>query len=174
MTIDLATASDVPAVHALVESAYRGEAARQGWTHEADLVAGQRTDLATLAAIVADPAQRLLVHREADGRITGSVVVARAGDNVAYLGMLSVAPDRQAGGLGRALIVAAEAQARAAFGAASMEMTVIASRRELVAYYQRRGYVLTGERRPFPYHDPSVGQPLRDDLEFVVLVKSLV
>jgi len=52
-------------------------------------------------------------------------------------------------------------------------MTVIRQRPELIAWYERRGYRLTGERRSFPYGDERFGQPNRDDLEFVVLEKTL-
>lgn len=175
-----ATPDDLPAVLALVQSAYRGDSARRGWTHEADLVAGQRTDMATLAEILADPRQRLLILRDG-GSIIGSVVIedkgAIAGDEgsarTAYLGMLSVDPRRQAAGLGRVLISAAERIARQDFAATRMEMTVIGKRTELIAYYQRRGYQLTGETRPFPYNDASVGSPLTDMLDFIVLEKTL-
>lgn len=164
--------TDIPALHALVERAYRGDSARRGWTHEAHLLDGQRTDPAQLAAMIADPDQLILLHVE-DGALAACVSVTRKPGGLAYLGLLSVDPDRQAGGLGRQLIAAAEDWARTRFGATRMEMTVIRQRPELVAYYERRGYALTGEERPFPYGDPSIGEPLRRDLAFVVLAKPL-
>jgi GNAT superfamily N-acetyltransferase len=97
--------------------------------------------------------------------------VTRRPDGRGYLGLLTVEPTLQAAGLGRRLIAAAEDCARA-FGAKAMEMTVIASRGELIAYYERRGYALTGERRPFPLDDPRFGLPKTRDLEFVVLEKA--
>lgn len=172
LTISPATASDLPAIHAIVEAAYRGDSARAGWTHEADLLAGQRTDIESLADILADPDQRLLVARSS-GAIVGSVVIERKDEATAYLGMLAVDPALQAGGIGRQLIAAAEAMAAAEFGARAIEMTVIARRTELIAYYQRRGYALTGETRPFPYDDRRIGEPFSRDLDFVVLVKAL-
>ena len=167
-----ATASDLPALHALVERAYRGDAARRGWTHEADLLDGQRTDVAALAAMLDDSAQAVLLLLDGDA-IAGCVLASRVDDGTAYLGMLSVDPGRQAAGLGRRLIDAAEALAVSAFGARRMEMTVIRQRAELIAYYQRRGYAPTGETRPFPLDDPRFGLPKRRDLEFVVLAKTL-
>jgi ribosomal protein S18 acetylase RimI-like enzyme len=149
MDLRLAASADLPAVHALIESAYRGDSARRGWTHEADLIEGDRTDLATLSAILAAPDKAILVLEDA-GETAGSVFVADMGDGLAYLGMLCVAPRRQAAGLGKRLISAAESFAVSRFGARVMEMTVIEPRPELIAYYQRRGYALTGERRPFP------------------------
>ena len=172
-TIREATPGDVPALHALVEGAYRGDSARGGWTHEADLLGGQRIDAATLAEILADPGQRMLVA-EAGGTITGCVQISRRDGDIAYLGLLSVSPLRQAGGLGRRLIAAAEATAIARFGARRMEMTVIRQRGELIAYYERRGYALTGETRPFPLDDPRFGLPTTRELAFVVLAKELV
>jgi ribosomal protein S18 acetylase RimI-like enzyme len=171
MHLETATADDLPALHALVESAYRGESARRGWSHEADLLDGQRTDLESLAAMLADPAQHLLVLRDND-LIRACVAVTDKGDELAYLGMLTVDPERQAAGLGKLILTAAEDHA-AAFGAARIEMTVIEQRGELIAWYERRGYALTGERRPFPHGDPRFGVARRDDLEFVVLEKTL-
>lgn len=167
-----ATAADIPALLDLVHSAYRGERARGGWTHEADLLDGQRTDAEALGEIIGDPKQRILLA-EQNGALCGCVQISDQGDGKAYLGMLSIAPERQAAGLGRALIAAAEDEARRQFGAVRMEMTVIRQRKELVAWYERRGYVRTGEERPFPLDDPRFGIPKRRDLTFVVLAKSL-
>jgi len=149
MEIRPASRSDLPRLHPVIERAYRGDSARGGWTHEADLLEGRRTDLAALEAIVADPAQRLLVA-ERDGTPVGCVQVSDLGRGLAYLGLLCVDPALQAAGLGRRLIAAAEATAREAFGATQMEMTVIDLRAELIAYYERRGYHPTGEKRDFP------------------------
>ena len=171
MHLEPATSDDLPALHALVESAYRGASARRGWSHEADLLEGQRTDLAALEAMLDDPAQHLLVFRDNDV-LRACVALTDKGDGLAYLGMLTVDPQRQAAGLGRIILAAAEDHT-AAFGASRVEMTVIAQRAELVAWYQRRGYALTGEQRPFPHRDPRFGLPKRDDLVFVVLEKTL-
>ncbi|WP_156680634.1 GNAT family N-acetyltransferase [Sphingomonas profundi] len=170
--IRLAVAGDIAALHGLVEGAYRGERSRAGWTYEADLLGGQRTDVAALAAILADADQRLLVA-EGEAGLAGCVQVSRRDGGTAALGLLSVDPARQAAGLGRQLIAAAERTARDLFGAATMEMTVIRQRDRLIAYYERRGYALTGEERPFPYGDERFGLPLRPDLAFVVLTKPL-
>lgn len=163
--VRLATHDDLPALHALVESAYRGDSARGGWTHEADLLEGQRTSQAELAQVADDPESRvLLMHR--DGALIGTVTVTRRPGGVAYMGMLCVDPVLQAGGLGRGLIAAAEEYAQREFGAAIMEMTVVSARGELVSYYERRGYAQTGEIRPFPL-------PQFDHLSMVVLTKAL-
>ncbi|HEU4819884.1 MAG TPA: GNAT family N-acetyltransferase [Qipengyuania sp.] len=144
-----AALADLPALHAVIERAYRGDSARLGWTHEADLLSDTRTDLGTLQAIVADPAQVLLVLFE--GRVPlGCVNVANRGEGTAYLGLLCIEPTRQGGHLGRQLIAAAESHARDAMRCHTIEMTVIEQRTELIAYYERRGWRRTGERRAFP------------------------
>ena len=163
--IRLATPSDLPGLHTVIERAYRGEAARAGWTHEGDLLEGARTDLATLEAILADPDARLLMALDGDSPV-GCVQVTNRGDRLCYLGLLCVEPQLQTGGVGKRLLQAAEDLARDIFEATSMEMTVIDSRVELIAYYERRGFVRTGERRPFPVEvDPPLGM--------VVLEKAL-
>ena len=172
MIIDPATLADLPALHALIESAYRGDFARRGWSHEADLLGGQRTDLATLSVQIEDPGQAILVAR--DGAVlAGCVAIADRGHGTAYIGLVTVDPRRQATGLGRRLLSAAERHATLHFAAKRAEMTVISLRIELISWYQRRGYALTGETRPFPASNPRFGLPRRDDLVFVVLAKLL-
>ena len=153
--IRLATFADAGALQPLIQRAYRGPESRAGWTHEADLLDGERVSVAELEALLADPAERFLIA-EADGRLVGCVRVADLGGGLAYLGMLAVDPVRQAGGVGKALIAAAESLAHDEFGASHIEMTVIDTRVELIAYYRRRGY-LAGEARPFPF---AVDRPI--------------
>ena len=172
MDIRPATLADISGLHRLVERAYRGDSARKGWTHEADLLGGQRTDVEALSDIIADPAQRILLAIRADG-LVGCVQVSQKNADTAYLGLLSVDPNVQAGGLGKALIDAAERAAQIEFSASKMEMTVIRQRSELIAYYERRGYALTGEERPFPHDDERFGVPVTHELSFVVLAKCL-
>jgi ribosomal protein S18 acetylase RimI-like enzyme len=163
---------DLETVHALIERAYRGDEARRGWTHEADLLEGTRIDAPSLAAALADSRCRLMVA-EGDGRVVGFVQLTDKGGGTVYLGLLTVDPGAQARGLGRRLVAAAEAEAVRAFGGGRIEMTVIRQRPELIAWYERRGYRGTGEERPFPYGDARVGRPRRADLSFLVLEKAL-
>lgn len=148
----LAKAADVPRLRALVESAYRGESAKRGWTHEADLLDDERTSDDELAETIADANARVLLA-EIEGKLAGTVTIRDVGGGRAYLGMLCVDPELQAEGLGRALIADAEDMAADAFGARIMEMTVIDARADLIAWYERRGYLRSGELRPFPYAD---------------------
>ncbi|GAA0624146.1 GNAT family N-acetyltransferase [Brevundimonas kwangchunensis] len=168
----LAGPGDAAALQPLVHRAYRGDSARAGWTHEADLLDGQRIDAADLEGLIADPTQVVIVA-EASGAAVGCVQVSDRGGGLAYLGMLTVDPMLQGSGLGRALIDEAERVAKDRFGADRMEMTVIVQRTELIDWYVRRGYALTGERRPFPATDPRFGLPKRDDLEFMVLGRAI-
>lgn len=171
-TLRLATLEDAARIQPLVHRAYRGEAARKGWTHEADLLDGNRIDVESVAAIVADPAQAVVLA-ERDGAPVGCVQVTAKADAAGYLGMLSVEPELQGAGLGRRLVREAERVAVDRFGARRMEMTVIVQRTELIDWYERLGYVRTGETRPFPATDPRFGLPKRDDLAFVVLERPL-
>ncbi len=170
-----AVTADIAALLALVEKAFRGESATRGWTHEADLLGGQRTDAQALTEILENPNQCLILAERADA-LLGCVMLAdrgeRDGRRIAYLGMLAVDPDLQGGGIGGALVNEVERRARE-FGADCIEMTVIKSRTELIAWYLRRGYILTGREEPFPLDDPRFGLPKTRALSFVVLDKPL-
>lgn len=168
----VASPADGPAVVALVESAYRGETSRAGWTTEADLLDGQRTDAAAVAEAIADPRTVVLLAQRA-AELLACCQLTDEGAGSAYFGMFAVRPERQSSGVGRQLLAHAEARAVERFGARRIRMTVIAQRAELVAWYERRGYRRTGERLPFPYGDERFGIPRRADLEFVVLDKAV-
>ncbi|HET6805446.1 MAG TPA: GNAT family N-acetyltransferase [Frateuria sp.] len=170
-TYRMATAADIPAIVALVESAYRGESGRRGWTTESDLLDGQRTDAAGVADALSRPGSCILLL-EHDGQPLASCQLERKGE-AAYFGMFAVDPARQAGGLGKRLLGEAERLAREDWGCRLMEMTVIVQREELIAWYERRGYRRTGQFAPFPYGDERFGIPRRGDLRFEVLVKRL-
>jgi ribosomal protein S18 acetylase RimI-like enzyme len=145
----IAGAADVSAIRKLIERGSRGDSARQGWTHEADLLDGERTSEGEIAEIVAAPDKRTLLA-ERDGALIGSVTATDLGSGTAYLGMLCVDPLLQAAGLGRDLMARIEALAARDFAAHKMELTVIDARADLIAWYERRGYVRTGDIRPFP------------------------
>lgn len=163
---------DLPELHSLVESAYRGESAKRGWTHEADLLGGQRTDLVALERIVEDADQTILLAL-AGNILIGCVQMVRINADTSYLGLLTVDPGRQTGGIGKLLLSAGEDHASQAWQTRTVEMTVIKQRANLIAWYERRGYKLTGEFRPFPLDDPDFGIPKTRALEFAVLRKEL-
>jgi ribosomal protein S18 acetylase RimI-like enzyme len=156
----------------LVESAYRGEASRAGWTTEADLLDGQRTDRQELEELLRDPSAVIVLSFVADD-LVGCVKVYAKGEGLSHIGMFAIEPRLQSRGLGGALLAEAERVAREQQGAVRTEMTVIEQRHELLGWYARRGYHPTGETQPFPYGNPRFGLPRRDDLRFVVLVKQL-
>jgi len=166
-----ATLADVPDIVSLVESAYRGDASRVGWTTEADLLDGQRTDADEVARLVNDPAARIVIAEDAEG-LQGSVLVKDEGD-AAYIGMFAVRPGGQGKGVGKALLTEVERVSREELGHKVARMTVLVQRSELIAWYERRGYRRTGEHEPFPYDDPRLGLPRRNDLVFEVLRKEL-
>lgn len=170
-TFDLATPTDIPALIALVTAAYRGDASRAGWTTEADLLDGQRIDAAGLLADLQRPRSVILLAK-AGPAIHGCCHLADE-DGAGYFGMFAVDPQLQGSGLGKQLMARAEAWVRSHWGRTTMRMTVIDCRQELIAFYQRRGYVRTGITKPFPYGDARFGLPRRDDLRFEILEKTL-
>ncbi|GGJ07820.1 GNAT family N-acetyltransferase [Streptomyces brasiliensis] len=167
-----ATDADVDALVALIQSAYRGDASRAGWTTEADILEGQRTDAEGVLEVIKSPDSRLLTV-EREGRVVACCQLEHRGDH-AYFGMFAVSPAQQGAGLGKVVLAEAERQAGAAWGVTEMHMTVISVREDLIAWYERRGYRRTGRMTPFPYGDERFGIPQRPDLQFELLVKPLV
>ena len=165
-----ALAADIPAIVALVESAYRGESGLRGWTTESHLLDGRRTNNDDVAAAIKRPHGCLLLA-ERSGRLVASCHVERQG-KFGYFGMFAVDPTQQAAGVGKAVLAEAERLARERWQCRAMRMTVIVQRNELIAWYERRGYLRTAEYEPFPYGDERFGIPRRPDLRFEVLVKT--
>ena len=170
-----ATRADLERVLALVTSAYRGDASRAGWTTEADMLEGQRTDPAAVGALIDSP-DGVVLLAERDGALLACANVARSEDGVpgeGYFGMFAVDPQRQGEGIGNTVLAEAERLLAARFGCRTAVMTVIEQRTELLPYYERRGWKRTGAFKPFPYGDERYGRPTRDDLRFLVLEKRL-
>lgn len=172
LTFRPAAAVDASAVVALVNSAYRGEGSKRGWTTEADLLGGQRTDEPKVREMIEADGSRVELAFDAAGTLTACVHLKREPSGSCYVGMLTVDPTRQAGGLGKELLARTEELARG-WGCRAMRMTVIDARAELIAYYERRGYRRTGRTEPFPSDDPRFGLPKVADLRFCELVKPL-
>jgi ribosomal protein S18 acetylase RimI-like enzyme len=164
MQLRNADENDIEAVLALVQSAYRGESSRAGWTTEADLLDGPRTDAAEIRSLL----PHLIVADGADGIVGCCVLMAK--DDHAYFGMFAVRPTLQGGGVGSLLL--AEAESRAATqGFGHVQMSVLTPRSDLIAFYERRGYTDTGERLPFPHE--AFATAGHDRLELMVLRKEL-
>ncbi len=163
--------ADVAKIAALVNSAYRGESSRKGWTTEADLLGGQRTDPDAILEILKTPANIFLLCF-LDQVLIGSVHLRREHRNC-YLGMFVVKPEIQAQGIGKAFLLHAETFSREEWQCETMTMTVIALRTELIRWYERRGYANTGKSVDFPYGDERFGIPYRTDLHLSLLQKKL-
>lgn len=162
---------DAATLTALVNSAYRGETALQGWTTESNLLDGQRIDEQEMQLYLQNPAVKLLKYVNSDNEIIGCTYLEKVTDNRLYLGMLTVKPDLQAKGIGKQLLAAAEDVAEEA-GCTIVKISVIPVRTELVAWYKRRGYVPTGEMLPFPA-DTRFGIP-RQPLELMIMEKQVL
>ena len=169
MSISIATELDIPGITKLVNSAYRGEEAKKGWTHEADLIDGTlRTDEIALKESIENP-NAVILKYTLDSEITGCVYLEKQGKKL-YIGMLSVQPGLQSKGIGKQLLQAAEEHAKQ-MHCKMIEMTVISVRPELIAWYRRHGYETTKERRPF-HDEEKFGVP-RQPIEFIVMQKHL-
>jgi len=148
----------------LVNSAYRGEYAEQGWTSEASILGGQRTDAESLSAIIQTPHHQIeLAFDNVSKQLIGCVHLIQEAPNTLYFGMLTVEPKLQGQGLGKILLNHVESVAKA-YGLGRIRFTVIPTRTELVAFYERRGYRPTGRTEPFPENDPKFGLPKVSDL----------
>lgn len=171
LTFRIATAADIPALIELVTSAYRGDASRAGWTTEADILDGQRVDAEAIAADLNRPRSVILLAEQA-GILMACCHIADE-DGHGYFGMFAVSPRAQGGGVGKQVMHHAEQFVATQWRLPTMQMTVIDCREELIAFYERRGYVRTGIKKPFPYGDERFGIPKRDDLQFEILEKPL-
>ncbi len=166
-----ATLVDVEPIVALVESAYRGDISREGWTTEADLLDGRRTGADDVSDNITRPRSVILLAQQSRTLLACAHVAEENGSG--YFGMFSVQPHLQGTGIGKRVLLEAERLVRDDWGLLAMHMTVIDIRDELIAFYQRRGYRRTGIFKPFPYGDARFGLPKRDDLRFEVLEKNL-
>ena len=165
--ITTATNEDSLALALLINSAYRGENSKKGWTTEATILEGSRTNETEILQIIKDPKQNLLKFTEAE-TIIGCVLLIEK-ESKLYLGMLTVSPELQNSGIGKKLLAAAEDYAKQLV-LNSIIMTVISIRKELIEWYNRHGYHDTGVREAFPVsnsHIPITKEPL----EFMVLEK---
>jgi len=169
-SVSIATGTDIPELVILINSAYRGESSKKGWTTEADLLDGQRTDIESLGMLLNKPGSVLLKYVNAENKISACVNLQQQ-ERKLYLGMLTVSPTLQGSGIGKKLLAASEQYAREN-NFEAIRMTVISIRLELIAWYERHGYNRTGETQPFPTGDPKFGIP-KQFLEFVVLEKNI-
>ena len=168
MNIQIATTADIEALNNLLNTAYRGEDSKKGWTSEADLISGTvRTNQQEIHDLITQQNTVFLKYVDVNNVVCGCVNL-QINKTSLYLGMLSVVPTMQAHGIGKKLLLAAEDYAKQN-KCNRIYMTVISVRSELIDWYKRNGYDLTGETKPFPT-DHASGIP-NQKLEFVVLEK---
>lgn len=172
LSFRLSEAVDLPAIVQLVNSAYRGESSRRGWTTEAEFLEGQRTDLEMLQEFLEKPNQWMAVGI-LDGKIVSTVQLEKRSGNICYFGMFTVKPEIQNLGIGKIFLRWVERFAKENLGCEEIEMTVITLRKELIPWYERQGYQYSGENRSFPYGNERFGKPLRKDLVLGVWGKRL-
>jgi ribosomal protein S18 acetylase RimI-like enzyme len=171
-SLQVAKEVDLPAIVAIMNAAFRGTSEVQSWCVETGFIAGNRTNELLLREEITGGARFFLIKEDVTSALQGCVSLQTLSPERWYLGSLTVDPALQNTGFGRKLLRSAEEYA-VAYGACTMELTVVNVRAALISWYERRGYHLTGETRPFPYGDNRFGIPTRDDLEFVVLEKDL-
>jgi len=165
--VSLAGYQDIPRLVSLINSAYRGESSKRGWTTEADLIHGElRTNQQSMKQLM--DSGSFLKYTE-DAELKGCVYLEKQ-EKKLYLGMLSVSPRAQAKGIGKELLAASEQHALEK-NCNAIIMNVISLRHELISWYERHGYERTGERKPFPSED-KFGKPVMP-LEFIELKKNL-
>jgi len=170
MPISIAEEKNISSLVALMDSAYRGEGSKQGWTSEADLFIGnKRTDETTLFTLITKPGSVFLKYTNEDGTIEGCVYLHKKESRL-YLGMFSVSPAAQGKGIGNKLLAAADEYAKE-HNCHAIYMTVITVRHELIAWYEKHGYQRTGKVLPFPV-DERYGIPTQP-LEMIVLEKQV-
>ncbi|MEP7319857.1 MAG: GNAT family N-acetyltransferase [Panacibacter sp.] len=168
--ISIATITDIPALRDLLNSSYRGESARKGWTHESHLISGGvRTNDAIIQQVMQQAGSVFLKFMNEEQKIIACVNLQQHDERI-YLGMFSVSPQLQGGGIGKQLLHAAEEYAKN-LKCKSIYMSVISVRTELIDWYKRHGYQDTGERKPF--HEDAVSGKHVQPLEFMMLEKAL-
>jgi GNAT superfamily N-acetyltransferase len=174
MLLHRAVEADYAPIVDLANMAFRGTGVLASWNSEADFIEGQRlTESLLREDLAAKPDAQLLMYRDdPKGALLGTVWLEPKEDDVWYLSLLTVRPDLQNRQVGRTLLAAAEDYTKQR-GARRIRLSVVNVRKTLIAWYERRGYLLTGETQPFPYGDERFGRPLRDDLCFVLLEKDV-
>ncbi len=172
MHFELALSENSNEIVLLVNSAYRGESSKAGWTTEADFLGGQRTDENSIKELILKKSSLILIKKNTQNKIIACVHLEKKNSHTCYLGMLTVNPTLQTHGIGKTLLKEAEVYSKNCFQAQKIEMKVIHLRKELIAWYERQGYKKTGETRPFPMNDPKFGHP-KQHLHFIVLQKNI-
>jgi len=174
LSFRLAAVADAAEIAALVNTSYRGETSRQGWTTEADLLDGLRVNAGDVQRLI-QPEQGAIASAILlciiGGEIVATVCLEKIAD-AAHIGMFAVNPAMQGYGIGKQLLAYAESYARQHWAVNRFLMHVINVRHELIAFYERRGYRRTGVLEPFPVN-PDMWQPKLAALQLETLEKNV-
>lgn len=170
ITLKIASQADAGEITSLVNSVYRGENAKKGWTTEADFIDGIRINDAKVKEII-NSKDDIIILALISGEIIGCVQLEKT-DKYSLLGMLSVDVNYQDRGIGKILITECERYTKDVWKLGEIKMKVIGRRVELLEYYNRRGYLITGEREDFGSCCDTFGEP-KEKLYFDVLAKKL-
>ena len=187
-----AVATDIPELETLLNRCYRFE---EGWTNETEIIGGIRTNQDELKSVIDDAKQYLFVYPQTDtgdregqetGEILGCINVAiededDSQEDCAYIGLFAVNPKLQGGGVGRVMLAAAESFVQSclpdhqvsADGESNdklIKMLVLNGRDKMLAYYERRGYINTGNTQAFSADDNSV-EAKDKELYFIEIAK---
>jgi len=154
----------------LVNSVYRGENAKKGWTTEADFIEGIRITDEKIKKII-ETNNNVIINALVNDKIIGCVHLEKK-SGYTLLGMLSVDVDYQNKGIGKILINECERYTKEVYNCSEIRMKVISRRRELIEYYKRRNYYLTGEREDFGSAGDTFGET-KEKLYFAILAKKL-
>lgn len=171
MNISKATLEDVKDLEKLVNSAYRGEESKKGWTTEAEILGGIRVDEKALTELLEKTKVTILKLSDLNDSIIGTVCLEVKSHEL-YLGMFAVSPLKQGNGMGKALLVAAENHALQN-NCAKIVISVISSRVELIAWYSRHGYVHTGNSIGFEEIEGRFGEPKVSAISLIEMEKVL-
>lgn len=151
----------------LINLTYRGAA---GWTRETHIIQGNRTSLYEIETAIANPDAHFFVVNQHRGLV--ACIYVEKQEKSAYIGFFSVHPTLQRKGIGNYILKQAETFALSELGAKKLVMYVVSQRPELIAFYERRGYVRTGQIEAYPLH-LGVGIPKVDGLTIEYLEKNV-
>lgn len=162
---------DSARISALINVGYRGETSRKGWTTEAELLDGLRTNEQEIYQLIQAEHSKIIVCVQND-ELIGSIHLLH-NDDSAHIGMFVVKPNLQNLNIGKQLLSAAESFALVQWQVKKLAMFVITVRQELIAFYERRGYKRTGQFQEFPVN-PAIWQPKLAGLKLEKLEKLVI
>lgn len=165
----LAINTDIAQLVKLINAAYR-QKNENTWTTEAEIVMGERISYAQLEQLFKNHNFHLLVAEQ------NNQVVACIGltfdESSVEIGTFAISPNWQNQGLGKLVLDNAEKYAKdIQFDLKTYVMWVLSVRTELIAFYERRGYIQTGVVEDYPL-DADVGIP-QVDLHLVEMMKGI-